>query len=253
MVNNQLYDSLLLCKNNIITNLINMKITKTPIGYIASLDNDWYTMEIQNNGQYAEQINIDGILKPIIESSKVMLDIGSHVGYHSIAYAKMNPNVKVIAFEPQPEIYSLLTFNVKENGYEDRISTMNVCVGHKEIKTTLGELPKMHIENIYNMGGRGIGDGETNTNMITIDSLNLDRVDYMKIDVEGAEHLVIAGAEQTIRKFKPIIYFEDLNRLDTGFLEKIEALHIPDAYQLLRDYGYNNFQNVAFSNVIATI
>lgn len=230
-----------------------MKVTKTPIGNIASVDNDWYTIEIQNNGQYAEQVNIDGILKPIIQSSKVMLDIGSHVGYHSIAYAKMNPNVKVIAFEPQPEIYSLLTFNIKENGYEDRISAMNVCVGHKQVKTTLAESPKMHIENVYNMGGRGIGDGNIITNMITIDSLNLERVDYMKIDVEGAEHLVIAGAEQTIKKFKPIIYFEDLNTLDTAYIEKIGASHIPNSYELLKSYGYNSFQNIAYSNVLATV
>jgi hypothetical protein len=130
---------------------------------------------------------------------------------------------------------------------------MNVCVGHKEIQTTLEESPKMHIQNIYNMGGRKIGDGNAITNMITIDSLNLERVDYMKIDVEGAEHLVIAGAERTIKKFKPVIYFEDLNSLDSEYIQKIGASNIPNSFELLKSYGYSNFQKIAFSNVLATI
>ena len=103
------------------------------------------------------------------------------------------------------------------------------------------------------MGGRKIGDGNAITNMITIDSLNLERVDYMKIDVEGAEHLVIAGAERTIKKFKPVIYFEDLNSLDSEYIQKIGASNIPNSFELLKSYGYSNFQKIAFSNVLATI
>lgn len=232
----------------------NIKTTSTPVGKISSIANDWYTVELEKNGQYAEQINIDGILSPIIKSASFVLDIGAHVGYHSIAYAKMNEQLKVIAFEPQKNIYSLLVHNIENNGYKDRISTMNVCVGHKIINTTLSPLlerPELG-QNIYNMGGAHLGFGDIPINMITVDSLNLPKVDYMKIDVEGSEHLVVYGAENTIKKFKPVIHFEDLNTLDTTFIKSIGAENIPNIYDLLKSYGYVNFQHIPYSNVLAT-
>jgi hypothetical protein len=106
--------------------------------------------------------------------------------------------------------------------------------------------------NVYNFGGLNIGNGSTVVNMITIDSLDLNNVDYMKIDVEGAESLVLLGAEKTIKKFKPVICFEDLKQL-TISPNELGLSSIPSAYDVLRSYGYTNFKQIAYQNVIATI
>lgn len=234
----------------------------TPIGLITVLTNDHFYHDIKHTNQYAEQIIIDTELKDYILNSKNILDIGAHVGYHSIAYMKMNTDVKIIAFEPQSEIYQLLQKNISQNKYSDRIQTLNCVVGHTIMDTTLSDYisdgPNTTIpieygsENIHNFGGMNIGNGSVEVKMITIDSLNLENVDYMKIDVEGAESLVLLGAAETIKKFKPVICFEDLKQLTIDPSE-LGLESIPSAYDVLRSYGYTNFKQIAYENVIATI
>ena len=174
----------------------------------------------------------------------------------------MNPNVKIMAFEPQSEMFELLQKNIHQNGYQDRMQSINCCVGHSNMNTTLSDYisdgPTTNIpieygsDNVYNFGGLNIGNGRTIVKMITIDSLNLSNVDYMKIDVEGAESLVILGAENTIKKFKPVVCFEDLKQL-TMTPSDLGIDVIPSAYDLLKSYGYTNFKQIAYQNVIATI
>jgi FkbM family methyltransferase len=234
----------------------------TPIGMITVLTNDHFYHDIKHTNQYAEQSIIDNELKEYILNAKNVLDIGAHVGYHSIAYTKMNPEINILAFEPQSEIFQLLQKNIDQNGYSDRIQTINCCVGHTIMETTLsdyisdGPTTNIPIEygsnNVYNFGGLNIGNGSTVVNMITIDSLDLNNVDYMKIDVEGAESLVLLGAEKTIKKFKPVICFEDLKQL-TISPNELGLSSIPSAYDVLRSYGYTNFKQIAYQNVIATI
>jgi FkbM family methyltransferase len=234
----------------------------TPIGVITVLTNDHFYHDIKHTNQYAEQIIIDNDLREYIVNAKNILDIGSHVGYHSIAYMKMNPDVNIIAFEPQSEMFYLLQKNISQNGYSDRIQTLNCCAGHECMDTTLsdfisdGPTTTIPIEygsnNVYNFGGLNIGHGSTVVKMITVDSLNLSNVDYMKIDVEGAESLVLLGAEKTIRKYKPVICFEDLKQLSVTPAE-LGLDSIPSAYDVLRSYGYTNFKQIAYENVIATI
>lgn len=241
-----------------------MKYTdvNTPIGIITVLNNDHFYHDIKHTNQYAEQSILDNELKKYIVNSKNILDIGAHVGYHSIAYAKMNPEVNVLSFEPQLEIYKLLHKNIKQNSYESRIRTFNCCVGHKEMDITLSEyiddglttdIPvNYESDNIYNFGGLNVGKGNIVSKMITIDSLNLKNVDYIKIDVEGAESLVLLGAEQTIKKFKPVICFEDLKQLSLSAKE-LGLAEIPSSYDVLRSYGYTEFTQIPYSNVIASI
>lgn len=241
-----------------------MKYTNviTPIGTISVLNNDHFYHDMKHTNQYAEQSIIDNELKEYILNSKNILDIGAHVGYHSIAYAKMNSNVSILSFEPQIEIYKLLQQNIKQNDYESRIQTLNCCVGHAEMEITLSDyiedglttdIPvNYESDDIYNFGGLNVGKGSTVVKMITIDSLNLKNVDYMKIDVEGAESLVLLGAEQTIKKFKPVICFEDLKQLTISPIE-LGLDSIPSPYDVLRSYGYTLFKQIPYSNVIATI
>ena len=64
-------------------------------------------------------------------------------------------------------------------------------------------------KNGLNYGAIGLGENGEAVDMITIDSLHLMQCDYIKIDVEGAEILVLMGAINTINKFHPIIFFEE--------------------------------------------
>jgi hypothetical protein len=102
-----------------------------------------------------------------------------------------------------------------------------------------------------NFGGVSLDDrdGPERVEVITLDSLGLDRCDFMKIDVEGMEDDVIAGAATTIRRHKPIIYVEnDRRERSPALIARIERLgyacywHLPGYFS--PDNIYRNPLNV---------
>ena len=112
-----------------------------------------------------------------------VLDIGAWVGTWTMA---MNSFCgKVIAFEPDPVHYECLVKNCSED-----VETHQLAVGNEEKMISLSE-------DNFTQAKRVIGDG--NIPMVTIDSLNLDDVDLIKIDVEGYEMEVLKGAENTLK------------------------------------------------------
>jgi hypothetical protein len=107
-------------------------------------------------------------------------------------------------------------------------------------------------EDGINYGAVGLGDGGENVNMVTIDSLNLQQCDYIKIDVEGAEILVLTGALNTINQFHPIIFFEE-NGLTVSD-EMIKSMNIDFECDTPRNFltklGYN-ITKVNYFNCLA--
>ena len=86
--------------------------------------------------------------------------------------------------------------------------------------------------------------------MITIDSLELDNCDFLKIDVEGFEYLVVLGALKTITKYHPTIYFEcrDDKNISKELMEigNIKNLDISNdkniVFRLLYNLGYRKWE-----------
>jgi len=234
---------------------------ETPIGEITAFANDSFAHQMRSKGYYAEQEILDSHLREIVEGCDMILDIGAHVGYHSVAYCQYNPNAKILCFEPQIEVYKLLLKNIKRNGFNDRITPYNLGVGDKKRITSLvnhisdGGVGNVEYgtNNIHNLGGMQIGEGGEIIDMITVDSLVLNSLDYIKIDVEGAESLVLMGAEDTIKKFKPVIIFEHNHKnISSKFLKSLGYDNIETPFEILKSLGYNNFESIRYENFIAT-
>lgn len=240
---------------------MDIKNQNTPIGKVASFINDSFTKQITHLGYYAEQEIIDNYLKPYVEKSEIILDVGGHVGYHSIAYSRINNRSKIKTFEPQREVYNLLDLNIKQNNINN-VEIYNLAVGHKNknitLSNTITDGPNRGInfeyggEKEFNIGGVSIGKGGDEIDMITIDSLELTSLDYIKIDVEGAESLVLMGAKETILKHKPVICFEyNHKQLSQEYLSDIGFELLPTPHDILKDYGYSIFKDIPYQNVIA--
>ena len=237
-------------------------VTDTPIGTIASFENDMFGRQVRQYGRYAEQDILDKNLRSIIEKSNVILDIGGHVGYHSIAYAKYNPSAQIRVFEPQKQIFELLKYNIEINNLFNNILPYNLAMGDKVRITTLlnfitdgpnaGKDIEYGSDDEFNLGGVSIGFNGERVDMITIDSLKLDKLDYIKIDVEGAETLVIMGGEETIRKFKPIICFEHNHKtISPEFIKSLGYDSLPTPFEILQSFGYTKFTSIQYENFIA--
>jgi FkbM family methyltransferase len=236
-----------------------METFETPLGKFSCFQNDQNFYFHLKHGGFWEIDLILKDLKPYWEQSSLILDIGAHIGSHSFLYGYYNPSAKILAFEPQREIYKLLVENMKER---PNVTPYNVCVGHKNTVTTMSQ--KTHCgENIHanvsygegpimNLGGMSIGQGGQSTLMITIDSLGLNKCDFIKLDVEGAEGLVIQGAANTIRKFRPVICYEYADYLDmSGLCETLGLSELPYPKKELEALGYKEFQHLGGDNWLA--
>jgi FkbM family methyltransferase len=147
----------------------------------------------------------------------VFADIGANQGGFTIFAAKRLENGKVLAFEPAANIYQQLTENVQLNSF-DNVVLFNFALFDKEGKADIFSEAPDPTSSIYNEGlpslfsthKQSIKLGETE--LRTLDSVleqnRLSRLDVIKIDVEGAELMVLRGAAATLKHFKPIVIFE---------------------------------------------
>ena len=202
------------------------------------------------NGHVFESHIINGTLKPYIEKSKYIVDVGANIGCHAVSYANFNPECKVWAFEPQEKLNAILSRNVTRNKLDDRVTVSRCGLGHTEMDTTMSSLDAVfdYKLNGYNKGGLGIGQGGEKIKIITLESLNLPGLDFLKIDVEGAEGLVIQGGAETIKKYKPVIFFEhNYQKTDP---EVLGIGHVPTPFEALVQLGYKTFKYVDWDNYI---
>ena len=133
-----------------------------------------------------------------VKERKVALDIGANVGLWSKDLCTRFE--KVIAFEPVAEFVDCLRMNVPSDNLEIR----QLALGNQDTMVNINITE--HNTGHSHVDVASIGHGSIP--MVRLDSLNFERIDYVKIDVEGFETELVLGAEQTFRQHKPIIMLE---------------------------------------------
>lgn len=140
------------------------------------------------------------LLKAIkfVTNYRVALDVGACVGFHTRILETIFRDV--IAVEPDPTNVECLNKNI-----HGELGTIIIQAAMSD-KCIQGSLTL----NTHNCGGhRLVEDSGGNIDVLTIDTLRLNNVDFIKIDVEGMEKKVLIGAKDTILRCKPIIYVEN--------------------------------------------
>ena len=134
-------------------------------------------------------------------------DVGANIGTVSIPLAKALPGLSVFAFEPQLPIFRLLMQNVALNGVmsvEGYPWALGEADGMIEFAT-----PALTTQTNFGAIGRGSQSGDKVPVVIRrLDSLALPALSIIKIDVEGYDLEVVRGAQETIRRDKPILFCE---------------------------------------------
>lgn len=140
-----------------------------------------------------------------LKDDSVVIDVGANFGHHTLFFSKMVPNGKVIAFEPQLENFELLKTNISMNEARN-IDARYQAVGAENKKV---KVPRINTSVLSNMGDITVesSDGRE-VECITLDSLGLDRVDLIKIDVQGYELYTLLGAEEMLTTLKPTMIIE---------------------------------------------
>lgn len=167
--------------------------------------------------------------------SEHFLDIGSNMGFYSLALATENTSLIVDAFEPQPAVFSKLQRNVEINLLDNRVRTHNIGLG-KEVGTLKMFVPRFtgsggaSFQNLHEDEGEAT---EINVNVEILDQVIATKIDLIKIDVEGFELNVLHGAKSLVSEMKPTIVVELLRKWMKPFG------HTPQMFlDVMNEYGY---------------
>jgi FkbM family methyltransferase len=175
-------------------------------------------------------------LLSLVEENQIILDIGTNIGSTLLQFAKkLNNNGFVYGFEPDKFNYRKANLNISLNTFK------NVLVENKGLGKVSGVF-NLAIDCESNRGmNRIVNQENINTSKIVIvtldewyEKLQLEKIDLIKIDVEGYEMNVIIGGIKVLRRFKPILFIE----LDDNNL-KLQDSSAKELITLLISLGYN--------------
>jgi len=143
-----------------------------------------------------------------IKQGDVFVDVGAHIGKYTIPIAKrVGKNGLVIAIEADPENFDKLLKNISLNEL-DNVIPINVAALDRECEVTLYAGPRKGQNSIKKNYGRGYTICNAMRLDKIIENLDVSKVDFMKVDVEGSELDVLKGAMGIIEKFHPRIIVE---------------------------------------------
>jgi FkbM family methyltransferase len=149
---------------------------------------------------------LDAALK-YVDSFRMAIDAGAHWGLWAEVMAKQFQHV--VCFEPLPENQIALKERMAQF---DNVTLYNAALGEHCGNGTLLDPIKA--------GGHSkhyVDFGKGETPVFTIDSCNLEDVDFIKVDCEGADLLVLKGGIETIKECRPVIIVERLVRFEARY------------------------------------
>jgi len=165
------------------------------------------------------------------EHGDVVIDVGAHIGSYTVRAARMvGRGGLVIAIEPDPENFKLLMLNIKLNDLNNVI-TLPYAASDKNGKVILHRSLFPGLCSITRIPRRFAGDVEVRC--ITIDNIvnkfGIRKIDWIKIDVEGAEVDVLRGARRALSLTENIIievWYENLDKVLSILREEDYAMKI---------------------------
>jgi len=168
----------------------------------------------------------------LLRPGTTFVDGGAHVGHYTLLAAKrVGPEGRVVSFEPDPRNRERLERNVALNGFS------HVTVLPFALYDSEGEVPFTRAPE----GDTGRGAISANGAIDTVNTVRLDdvfererieRLDVLKLDIEGAEAAALVGAAGLLERRRPAVLFE-VNRI-SGTDDSVTA----PALDVLRSHGY---------------
>ena len=168
----------------------------------------------------------------LLKPGMVAVDVGANYGYYTLLFGEaVTGSGRVLAVEPNPRAVSLLRETVLLNGHAGHTSVVEAALGPPGLSESRLFVPSSEPKNALLVDDDSQRGGETVAVAVTtLDALTADfaRVDFVKIDAEGAEIGIVAGMQEVIRRHRPelVLEFNAARYADArGFLEGLLALY----------------------------
>ena len=185
-----------------------------------------------------EKFKYHYLVKELITDGDVVIDIGANLGYFSKTFSKLTPNGKVICIEPLPQYFYILKYFLASR---KNIEIHNVALGKEAGEVTM-ILPQSN--GMIRTGLPYISKADEksehptqNVQIVNPNSLlkNLDKIDYIKCDVEGFEWIVFQELKILLEKHKPLVQIEISKENTDALLDLFSSLNYVQ-------FGVQNFQ-----------
>ncbi len=179
-------------------------------------------------------------MRSVLQPGDTAIDVGAHIGFFAVQMAAIvGPKGRVYAFEPFEASADLLAQSIMENAFDDRMTLKRAAVGAISGTATL-TFPRETL----NTGGAYLlregsapltGNLRIDVPVVALDSAEIRRpVRFMKMDVEGAEPLVLKGAQRLVMEDRPII----LSELHPAQLDRASGVTVAALLDQVRALGY---------------
>ena len=187
-------------------------------------------------GQEFEPDNVNLLARLCDDDSRV-LDVGANIGMTALALSQISSHGQIVAIEPVPRTFQLLQRNVA-NADSSNIKIFNFALGSREEIALMQGHPS-NFACSFIADNYKIPDSDHFAHEVTIKrlddifcDLSLDRLDFMKVDVEGFELEVFEGAQKTLTDYRPIVFLE----MNHWCLNIYRQMSIPEFRERLMEY-----------------
>lgn len=156
------------------------------------------------------------LLSLICRPGRLVLDVGAHIGNHTVFFAKVCGS-RVVAIEPYPQSFAMLLRNIEANNLQENVTAIRVALMAEEATGHLvpGHAGDVGTNTLLINGETDANGHEPSVQVMTIDmlaeSIDFTALSLIKIDVEGNEASVVRGGMQTITKHRPVLTTECLS------------------------------------------
>jgi FkbM family methyltransferase len=209
-----------------------------------SQGDDYIANRLFWRGWQAHEPEATALWYSLASEASVTLDIGAHIGFHSVFAGLANPEGVVYALEPLPRVFDRLRRNLTINDLLDRVRPLRVAAGREAGTSDLwyvggATVPSSSSLSRSFMAPLG-GNVAIPVEVIAVDALveqeRIGRVDLVKIDTEATETDVLAGMATVLERDRPAILCEVLPAGDAeALMELLEPLGY--SFALLTDRG----------------
>lgn len=189
----------------------------------------------QTRGDFFEAEELHALMRRVAPGSRIV-DVGANTGNHTVFFAGPMQAASVLPFEPLPDVAAILRRAVAAN-HLSNVDLSQLGIG---LSDGPGRVNAVRSERGGLGASRLVDDPAGEIPVMRLDDALTNGVDFLKIDVESMEMRVLAGAEATIARERPLIFIEIANDNTLAFFEWM-TLRNYRVERIFSDKGHSNY------------
>jgi FkbM family methyltransferase len=201
---------------------------------------DWGISRILARDGIRERESVEALCQ-FVQPDMTIFDLGANIGFYVLIEAQIisKGSGKIIAIEPGPDNYQLLKLNITENNYSDCVTVYHGAVTNKSGMTSLrlsnaSNCHKLEEISSNNADGKFIAvPAFTFSDILTEGNISIDQLDFLRMDIEGAEYLILPHIIELIANKEKFLMFIEFHPGESN-LQKHKMI-----MKSLESMGYN--------------